>query len=268
VSEPASSGNPYAAPSAPLAEAPLGGPSGDLIENGRRLTVGHGTRWIARGWELFKIAPGPWIGMWLIFVVIVIVANFIPLVGGVINLILQPLLIAGFMLALRAAENGEPVRVPTLFSGFANHSGSLALLGLLQFAAVLGVSILLGILVAVAIGGAASMGMLTKGSLPPGLLVPALLLGVLAFSLFALVAMANWFAPALVVLQGLGPIDALRMSFLACLRNLPAFLLYGLVMLLLAIGASLPVFLGWFVLGPLIFASVYAAFRDLFFEPA
>ena len=42
-------------------------------------------------------------------------------------------------------------------------------------------------------------------------------------------AMLNWFAPALVALRGVSAIDAMKLSFVSCLRNWLPFLLYGLV---------------------------------------
>ena len=268
MSDPAQPSNPYEAPTARLSDQTIAGASGDLIENGRRVPAGNGPRWIRLGWDLFKVKPGAWIGILLIAIVIVVVASLIPLVGGLVNILVQPLLLGGIMTACRAADRGEPVRVSALFSAFSTHLGPLALLGLLQFAAYIGTILVLGILAAVTIGGAASMGMLKQGPMGSAMLVPFILLGIVGFAIFILIAMANWFAPALIVLQGIGPIDAMRMSFLACLKNIVAFLLYVLVALLLAIAASLPVFLGWLVLGPVMYCSIYAAFRDLFFAQA
>ena len=139
---------------------------------------------------------------------------------------------------------------------------------MLQFAAYIGVVLVLGILATMTIGGAASMGMLKQGPIGSAMLVPFIVLGIAGVAIVTLIAMTYWFAPALIVLQGVGPIEALRMSFLACLKNIVPFLLYFLVALLLAIAATLPVFLGWFVLIPVMYCSIYAAFRDLFFDQA
>jgi uncharacterized membrane protein len=79
-----------------------------------------------------------------------------------------------------------------------------------------------------------------------------------------LIAMAYWFAPALVVLNGETPMDALSKSFTASWRNVGAFLLYGLVFIGLAIAASIPLALGWFVLGPMLVGSCYAGWRTIF----
>jgi hypothetical protein len=38
------------------------------------------------------------------------------------------------------------------------------------------------------------------------------------------------------------------------------------MMLLLCIAASIPLFLGWLLLGPVITVSVYTSYRDIFHE--
>jgi uncharacterized membrane protein len=78
--------------------------------------------------------------------------------------------------------------------------------------------------------------------------------------------MAYWFAPALVIMHGVAPIAAMKASFGACLRNILPFLVYGIVMMVLAFLAMIPVGLGMLVWIPLSFTSTYAAYRDIFTE--
>ena len=90
------------------------------------------------------------------------------------------------------------------------------------------------------------------------------IVGLLALVVVVLVAMAYWFAPALVVLNGERPTVALQKSFAASLANIGAFLLYGLIYIGLAIVASIPMGLGWLVLGPMVVGSCYAGWRTIF----
>jgi uncharacterized membrane protein len=76
--------------------------------------------------------------------------------------------------------------------------------------------------------------------------------------------MAVWFAAPLVVFHNLGAVEAMKASFTGCLRNVVPFLVYGIVGFLLAIVASIPLGLGWLVLGPVIAASVYTGYRDIY----
>jgi uncharacterized membrane protein len=57
-------------------------------------------------------------------------------------------------------------------------------------------------------------------------------------------------------------------ELLRVLKNIWPFTVYGLIMLLLGVVASIPFALGWLILGPVIIASVYTSYRDIFFSPA
>ena len=92
------------------------------------------------------------------------------------------------------------------------------------------------------------------------LLIGLLLMMALLVPLLA----AYWFAPALVVMHGMKPVTAMRESFFACFRNFVPFLVYGVVVFVLAIVAAIPLGLGYLVLVPVIFASTYIAYRQIF----
>jgi len=78
------------------------------------------------------------------------------------------------------------------------------------------------------------------------------------------IAMASWFAPALVVFDNMQAWDAMKTSFSACLSNMLPFLLYGIIALMLTVLAMIPFGLGLLVLGPVLIASVYTGYRDIF----
>jgi uncharacterized membrane protein len=80
------------------------------------------------------------------------------------------------------------------------------------------------------------------------------------------IIMAVWFAPALVVFHEQAAGEAMKNSFVACLKNIVPFLLYSVILFLLAIVASIPLGAGFLVLGPVIVASLYASYRDIFFQ--
>jgi uncharacterized membrane protein len=95
-----------------------------------------------------------------------------------------------------------------------------------------------------------------------------------------------WFAVPLIVLGGLDVGAALKASFYACLRNIVPFLVWsvavlalGLVVLIppalvwasLGVGAAIAVYvlmmIAWTVLfGPVVMASIYLGYRDIFYE--
>ena len=76
--------------------------------------------------------------------------------------------------------------------------------------------------------------------------------------------MAYWFAPVLAGLNNLTAIQAMKLSFVACLRNMLPFLLYGLIFMLLLIVAIIPFGLGLLVAVPLMMTSLYTSYVDVF----
>jgi uncharacterized membrane protein len=87
-------------------------------------------------------------------------------------------------------------------------------------------------------------------------------------ALFVPVMAAYWFAPALVMMHDMPPVDAMKASFFGCFRNFVPFLLYGLVMFVGAIVAVIPFGLGMLVWVPVAIASSYVGYRQIFTEEA
>jgi uncharacterized membrane protein len=87
------------------------------------------------------------------------------------------------------------------------------------------------------------------------------------FALLLPLIMAVWFAAPLVLFHDHGAVDAMKGSFAGCLRNILPFLWYGVLFFLLSIVATIPLGLGWLVLGPVLAASVYTSYRDIYLKP-
>jgi uncharacterized membrane protein len=255
--------NPYATPASRVADlSNSGSAQPQLIRDGRTVPAGSGWTWLTAGWDLFRRNPGVWVLMIIIFVAIQLVFSALPLVGMVASYVLTPLLVAGMMSGCAALERGEALEVAHLFAGFREKTGSLVQVGLLYFAGVVAIGLLLGVFFGFGLVAAALTGR------PP--VAEMATLGLVFLLFFALVIpllMAIWFAPALVMLHDLKPVDALRASFSGCLKNIPAFLIYGIAGLVLAIVATIPLLLGWLILGPVTIASAYAGYREIFIEP-
>ena len=235
----------------------------------RTVGAGQGAAWWGEGWRLFTPAVGVWLLIWVILVGLYLVAAF-TVVGSLVMDVLLPVFAGGLMLGCRALDRGNPLTLGHLFAGFSQRTRPLVVVGLIYTA----LSILIMLLVAgmmVALFGVAIFGMLI-GAVDPSQTgialdsaVVAVLLGVL-FILLLLVplVMAVWFAPALVMLGGLSAAAAMTASFRGCVRNIVPFLLYSLIGLGLAIVASIPFGLGWFVLLPVMTTSIYASYCDIF----
>ena len=58
--------------------------------------------------------------------------------------------------------------------------------------------------------------------------------------------------------------QSMRESFFACLKNVVPFLLWLVIYFVAAIVASIPLGLGWIVLGPLLLLTLYTSYKDIF----
>ena len=74
------------------------------------------------------------------------------------------------------------------------------------------------------------------------------------------------FAPALVMLDDLSAFQAMKYSFMGCLKNLLPLFIFGFVSMMLLFVGSLPFMLGLLVVVPMLTAGVYAAYRDIYFS--
>lgn len=255
--------NPYAAPKAPVADAaaPL---QGDFVPGGRALPAGRGWAWIVEGWNLFKRQPAMWIAIAVLLAVIFVVLALIPLLGSLAAMILAPVFGAGLVIGSRALDQGGSLEIAHLFAGFRERFGTLATVGLTYLGASVAIALVVGLVTG------AGVWKLMGGDADPAAIGAAGATVLLAFlvmmALMLPVVMAVWFSPPLVAFHELGAGEAMKASFVACLRNIVPFLVYGVILLLLGVLASLPFALGWLVLGPVMAASLYTSYRDIFFK--
>ena len=255
------SSNPYAAPKAPVAEVAA---EGNFVSAGRAVGAGQGWTWIADGWNLFKKHAGMWIALIVVFAVLFIAIALVPFLGSLAVIVLAPVMTGGLMLGCKAQEEGGELQIGHLFAGFREHFAPLAAVGGIYLAASIVIALVVGL-----VTGAGMWALLGGGADPAsvaGAGLTVLLAVLIMFALMLPVIMAMWFAPPLVVFHGQGAVEAMKNSFAACLKNIVPFLVYGVVLLVASIFATIPFGLGWLVLGPVIACSLYAAYRDIFFQ--
>jgi hypothetical protein len=248
---------------------------GSALTPARGTDAARGLQWwsSAVAWLFTDVAQlGVWVLMALVFFVVTVLLHFVPLLGSVASFLLHFVLSGGLLLAAARSARREVPPFGDLFAGFGPRAGQLIALGLLVFVACLMVFAAMAAVGLVAAVSAIGGGLLNSMTLPD----PAAwgiglgTAGLLLLCLLALIpiSMAAWLAPALVMLRGVPPVEALRLSLSACMGNLAALTVYGLVAIFLAIVATLLLGLGWLVVLPLAFLSTYAAFQDLFPEGA
>lgn len=236
-----------------------------LVLPARSNPAGAGMRWVSSGWKLFTRAPLMWIISIVLLFLAAIALNFVRYVGSLAFQLLQGVIAAGFMVACHSLTQGGDFELEHLVAGFRTRFKDLLLLGVifvvggllivLVFALFVGVSVVTTIMSG---SDESALAAILASSL-------SLLLGMLVAMLLTVPLLAAyWFAPALIVLNGMKPVPAMKASFHGCFRNFMPFLVYSIVMLVLAILAAIPVGLGFLVWIPLAISSTYTAYRGIF----
>ncbi len=251
--------NPYSAPEAELVETienEMTGPTS--------VPAGNGLAWIGKGWWHFKSSPLAWIGAMIVLSIISAVLAYIPFVGKIVSMLIGPVMLAGYMYGCQEQDEGGDFTVSHLFAGFSHNVGQLMLVAVFYF------------LLMMVVGGVISGGMFlfmggaavfenpdALASMGAGSVITFV---VLLFLLMIPVGMAYIFAPALVMLDDLPALQAMKYSFVGCLKNLlPLFLFFLASMVLLFVGL-LPFMLGILIVVPMLTAAIYAAYRDIYFS--
>lgn len=241
---------------------------GDAVMEGghgrRTVDAGRGTAWWTESWALFMKNPGMWLVFGVLFFVVCAVVGIIPMLGGLIVALLTQVLVGGWMMAARKLESGGTLEAADLFSGFKDKLNPLLVLGAVALLAGLAVTAVMFVL-----GFGAMMGMVAGGAARStgGMMAGAgvgFLAVIVTLALCFVLSMAFWFAPALVVLRGLQPVEALKASWSASLANIAPFAIYGVLWIVAAVAASIPFGLGWLLLGPLTMLGMYVSYQDIF----
>ena len=251
--------NPFKAPDAHVEDLRTSSGDATLADDPISLSAGRGTAWISEGWGLFREAMGLWIGISVVFLAMLMGLGLIPIIGQLANYFLGTVFAAGLMIGCRSVDQGEGLRFDHLFAGFQKNLGQLMLIGLLYLA---GMIIIL--LVVFVVFGGALVGMFLGKMTSDFSITTFLLATLIAMGLSIPLMMSIWFAPALVALNDMTAIAAMKLSFRGCLRNILPFLVYGVVFLILAIVATIPIGLGWLLLMPTMICATYAAYREIF----
>ncbi|HSR61977.1 MAG TPA: BPSS1780 family membrane protein [Gammaproteobacteria bacterium] len=236
----------------------------------RAIPARRGAAWISEGFEFFKEDALSWIGASLLFFIISLAVSVVPILGSLAVYFLTTLFFGGLMLGCHARQQGGEFSVNHLFAGFSQNTPQLLILGGIYLAGNIIIIILVIVSILFLPGG--GMGVLEKIASNDPVLIREMLAFVslvvlIALALYLPLIMAMWFAPALVMLQDVSAVRAMQLSFMACLLNIVPYLIYGILALVLMILAAIPFGLGFLVLFPVITASIYAAWREIF-QPA
>lgn len=235
-----------------------------------RIDVSRAMAWYGFGWRTFAQSPGIWIAMMLVLAVIMLILQLVPFIGPLVVSLISPALTGGLMYGAKEAADGRRVEISHVFKGLAeeNTRASMLVLG----GVMLGLSILFAIVTAIIVGGFIGIGtfgaagndangaVLALGAMGLGVLLTFLITVLFTLMTFAVLA----FAIPLVMFEQKSPVEAIKSSVNASLKNALPLTVFVIVYLTLAIIAAIPFFLGFIVLVPIATAAVYAGFRDIY----
>jgi len=246
----------------------------------RKMPAGRGVGWLGDGWRTFTASPGMWLVLTLIWLVIGVALQTVPLVGMLAGLFVTPILGGGLLLAADDVRRGRELDIGTLFRPVVDvrTRNPMLVLGGIYLGANMAVMLACMIVV---IGG---MGMAVIGNGMPaqaggtdaGQIDPSVLLAMggtflfvllLIVALVLLVTVLFYFAIPLVAFGRMEPGQAIGTGTRALLRNWAALTILGLIYLPLSLLATIPLGLGWLVLLPMTIGMWYASYRDVFPEP-
>ncbi|MFK7888492.1 MAG: BPSS1780 family membrane protein [Gammaproteobacteria bacterium] len=253
-----STSNPYAAPEADLSNEPdvkfeLTGP--------KSKGIGRGWGWIAEAFGYFKKSPGQWILTLILGFGVFIVMSLIPVVGQLLSMATYYVWIAGLMLGCHEQDRGGRFKVTHLFAGFNNPIKLIILSLILSILSIIVMYFAVGPIYLELLQGGEPSPELNAALLDPTEFWLPFLFGML---IMIPLMMATWFAPALIAIHDVSVIEAMKLSFVGCLKNMLPLTLYGLIALVLYILGAIPLALGLFVVIPTLLASMYTSYKDIF----
>ena len=239
--------------------------SNDSIEI-RQVPASNAWDWIVSGFELFKANPAMWIIILVIYLAIIIPVSLVPVIGSVLSTLLAPVFAAGMMWGCKALAHQQDLEINHLFDGFKKNTSQLIAVGGIYMMCLLmiAVSVVLSL-------DSGTIAMLRAGQELSPEQANLIVMPILIAMLFIVpILMAYWYAPILVGLNNLTAIQAMKLSFVACLKNMLPFLLYGFIFMLLLVAAIIPFGLGLLIAVPVMMTSLYASYVDVFsiVEPA
>ena len=248
---------------------------------------GTGLQWVLQGLRTFKSQPLALAALFFLGMASMSLISAVPLIGPVIALALLPCISLSMMVAASEAAHGRkptPALLLVSFRSGSQHLHSMLILGGLYaagFLLIIGASSLVD-------GGTFASVYLGQTPMTRELAEEPEFQSAMWLSMFLYLplSLAFWHAPALIHWHGISPVKSLFFSFVGCIRNIGAYLVFGvcwigvfivsgmalaivtgiLAMLIGSIAGGLMVATA-LMLAAIFFTSIVFTFRDSFSPP-
>jgi hypothetical protein len=240
-----------------------------------------GIQWVKLGIQTFFRKPLALASLFFMYMVVVLLISFVPVIGAVVVVVLLPAATVGMLVATEQAAQGGVPMPPVLLSAFRagrQRARSMLILGAIYAGVLVAITLLAVLLFP---GGAGMEATPAQGNTPPQLQFKPGFLFAMALQLPLVVLFSH--APALVHWYEVSPVKSLFFSLVAFWRNLGAFVVFGLSWVLLLLGVALLMRVLFDLLGPMatvvvwpvaltlftmMAMSMYFSFRDCFVASA
>ena len=207
--------NPYAPPTANVADPAPEISNAVLIPYGRRAPAGDGAKWIGSAFSLYFKRPWKWIGLIILWFIILGIVSSIPFVN-LISTLLWPAWSAGFVYTADLQRRTGNFSIRDMFYGFGPLLGQLAIVGGVM---LLGSVVSFGVMAAL-VDLDTARAVYLSGEIGEQALTLEFWLAVLvSFALVLPITAATYFAPALMLFHALPPSEAMKMSFVGLLQE-------------------------------------------------
>lgn len=210
-----------------------------------KCAAGDGFTWISLGWGLYKKHWWTWTLMLIVVWLLIVIAGIIPFLGMLLSPIASSFLVGGLIYGINNASNGSVPGVGDLFVGFKRAELTMPLLVLAILSAVtslLGISLIVG--------------SIFSGKIGVTLLI-AFLVTVLGFA-------ALMYACPLVVVAGIAPIEAMKLSLTGGIKNAIPLLVFGFIECVLIFLGSLPLMIGLLIAVPIAAIAHFYSFKSIY----
>lgn len=229
----------------------------------RRVPARAGFEWVTGAARLFIKSPLMLGAATAIFLGMLLVLQLVPYAGAGLAEIATPMIIAGFMRAFRAIDEGGDPEFPQFAAGFRTHALPLGMVGAIYLAILIAI---VALMKSLGIDYTAMMLAMQEGAGPEQVAQQLegkshlLLLGLgLAIPAIA----ATWYAPALVLFGNARPLQAMGLSLKACARNWAALFINGFAMIPIFLLALVPL-VGMLIAVPIMLGTAYLGYQAMF----
>ncbi len=224
--------------------------------------------WYRMGWQWFMANPVTWILLLITYFLILMALQLIPVAGSLIGAVLWPGLSAGLLYAAKKSSEGTSIGINDLFSALTNSNSRPGLLHLGMIS--LAVAVFSGFVI-YTIGGEDLVSAMNQSN-PTDIsdesmaLMQAQLPMLMAIMLVvsAITAVLFMYAVPLVAFEGVPAFAAIKASVWTSIINMLPLGLFGVLYIIFAMLASLPLMLGFLVLMPVTICAWYASYLDIF----